>query len=453
MAQTSSTPSRAALDEKRRSATPAGLRRLRIGAAGPLAILVAVAALVYAWYEQYSVDAETTLLPWLIRRGWVLYTDLIDQHPPLLPWLLVPFDGDPGLPLRVLIVALRAVTLLLTYIVARKLCGAWGALVALTGVAFWAVGANADHLWYDGALAPVYLVIVLLLVLQDENAANTADRTRAATEIPLAGALGGLLAVAMLLKQHAVFAVLGVLLALAWDRQRRGRWRRLSAFAFGMLVPLTLAAVYLTSQGAGPAAAYWIITYSLEGNYAAAAGMAPPSGDSFWLLVAFAPLVALTLAGAALGVRHVAGRYSRPLIAGPSLLLAATLPVWPRYGRFHLQAALPLLAVAAGATAVILYNVLRQREWQSRFLSVAATLLLVVYMLAGVSEAITSVRIQSQLPPVAAPYAITVAPLATWMGEHTMPGAPIVLYGVDELLYRVLAHPPPRPWVPQLTSV
>jgi len=146
---------------------PSTLPRGRMSVADLLAFLIGGAALVYAWFEQYAVDAETTLLPWLIRRGWVLYADLVDQHPPLLPWLLVPFDGDPGLPLRVAIFALRAVTLLFTYIVARRLCGAWGALVALSGAALWAIGANAAHLWYDGALAPVYLGIVFLLVEQD----------------------------------------------------------------------------------------------------------------------------------------------------------------------------------------------------------------------------------------------------------------------------------------------
>jgi hypothetical protein len=454
MAQTNSTPSPAPLDAKLRSELPAllgTLRRRRITAASLLAGLVGVAALVYAWYEQYSVDAETTLLPWLIRRGWVLYADLIDQHGPLLPWLLVPFDGDPGLPLRVLIVALRAVTLLLTYLVARRLCGAWGGLVALSGAALWAIGANAAHLWYDGALAPVYLGILLLLVGQHKYPAKIGDSARVAAEIPLAVALGGLLAVAMLLKQHAVIAVPAVLLALAWDRPGRGR--RLLAFASGVLVPIALVGVYFISRGAGQPAAYWTIAYSLEGNYATAAGLAQPPGDTLWLLAAFAPMVALILAGTTPGARHVAGRYYRVLIAGSGLLLAATLPLWPRYGRFHLQAAIPLLAVTAGATVVILYHELRQRKWQTRLLSAMATLLLVVYIAVGVSEGLTSFRIQSQLPPVSAPYASTLPPLANWVGRHTARDAPIVLYGVDELLYRMLAHPPPRPWVPQLTWI
>ena len=87
---------------------------------------------------------------------------------------------------------------------------------------------------------------------------------------------------------------------------------------------------------------------------------------------------------------------------------------------------------------------------QTRLLYAAAALLIEVYLLAGASEAIKSFGIQSRLPPVAAPYAGTVPTLTTWVDAHTTTDAPIVLYGVDALLYRVLAHPPPRPWVPQL---
>lgn len=450
MSKPDSNISSAPKDVQRRSRLSAAWRVPRIDAPSLLAVLVGVTALFCAWFEQYAVDAETTLLPWLIRRGWVLYTDLVDQHPPLLPWLLVPFDGDPGLPLRVFVVALRAATLILTYVVARRLCGRWGGLAALTGAALWAIGANAAHLWYDGVLAPVYLLILFLLVRNDEIPAKTGGMRRSA-DMPLAFALGTLLAVAMLLKQHAVIAVPGVLLALAWYGP--GRWRRVSAFALALLVPLAIVSPYFISQGAGPAAAYWIFAYSLDGNYVAAAGMAPPPGDILWLLAAFAPLLALTLVIAARGARRLTVRYSRILMAGPFLLIAASLPVWPRYGRFHLQAAIPYLAVAAGVTAVVLYRELRERKWQMLVLSAAATLLLVFYLSVGVNEAVKSLRIQSQLPPVAAPYANTVPPLRSWVGEHTTPNAPIVLYGVDELLYRLLEHPPPRPWVPQLTWI
>ncbi|MEP6776403.1 MAG: hypothetical protein ABJA50_12480 [Chloroflexota bacterium] len=429
---------------------PGAPRGLNSRPAGLLALLVGLGAVLYAWYEQYAVDAETTLLPWLIRRGWVLYTDLVDQHPPLLPWLLVPFDGDPGMPLRVFIVALRAVTLVLTYVVARRLCGAWGALVTLTGAALWAIGANASHLWYDGALAPIYLVVLLLLVAPDQSPRGTRDRVSATAEVPRALALGVLLAAALLLKQHALVAVPGVILALAWDRHGRGR--RVAAFALGLLVPLTLAGVYFILHGASQAAAYWVIAYSIARNYVSAAGMAP-AGDTWWPIIAVAPALALGVAGIARGVRHVYGKYFRLWVAGPGLLLAATLPIWPRYGRFHLQAAIPLLAVAAAASAVLLRDTLRQRRWQTRFLSVLAGLLLAVYFITGASEASTSFRIQTQLPPVAAPYAGTVPPLVNWVGAHTLPDAPIVLYGVDALLYRVLEHPPPRPWVPQLAWI
>ena len=324
-------------------------------AAGLLALFIGLSALVYAWYEQYAVDAETTLVPWLLRRGWLLYTDVIDQHPPLLPWLLMPFDGDPGLPLRIFIFALRALTLLLTYVAARRLCGAWAGLVALAGAALWAIGANAAHLWYDGALAPVYLGALLLLMARDKPAAPGGKGVRAPTEIQRALALGCLLAAGLLLKQHALIALPGIMLAIGFGRS--GRRSRLVAFATGLLVPLVLVALYFTWQGAGAPAAYWVVAYSIAGNYAGAAGLPPPSGETWWLVPAFAPAIAILLVVVASGAGKLAVRHARLLAAGPGLLLAATLPVWPRYGRFHLEAAIPLLAVGAGATAVVLSKV------------------------------------------------------------------------------------------------
>ncbi len=410
-----------------------------------LACFVGLAALVYAWFEQYTVDAEVTLLPWLMGHGWILYNNLIDQHPPLLPLLLVPLNGDPGLPLRILILALRGLTLALTYAVGVRLAGVWGGLVALAGAALWALGTDGAHLWYDGALAPVYLGVVLLLAPRRGDPLKSDATSRPAINIRVAIALGVLLAVGLLLKQHAVLALPGVVLALAWGRHA-GRAKRLAAFAAGLALPLLLVGLYYALQGAISEATYWIFAYTFDGNYAAAAGLAPAPDEWQWMAIAFAPAVALLLSGAAIGPRVAWRAYTPLILAGPWLLLATILPVWPRYGRFHLQAAVPLLAVMAGAAVVALgyaYRVHAQRvpgrpdlTRRSRALYILAALLLSVWLLGGVREGVTSFSVQTTLGPVAAPYAATAPPLAAWIDAHTAPGAPIILYGVDPLIYR-----------------
>jgi hypothetical protein len=281
------------------------------------------------------------------------------------------------------------------------------------------------------------------------NSGNPQSAGPAAVRIPVAFALGGLLAIGMLLKQHAVLALPGVVLALAWGT-RTGRAKRFAAFAAGLALPLLLVGLYYAFQGALSEATYWIFAYTFDGNYAGAAGLAPAPGEWLWLAIAFSPAVALLLAGAASGLRVAWRAYTPLLLAGPWLLLATILPVWPRYGRFHLQAAVPLLAVVAGAAMVALGYALPGSTRRSRVLCVVAALLLSVYALGGLRESIVSFSVQTTLGPVAAPYATTAPPLAAWINAHTAPGAPIILYGVDPLIYRVVEHPPPPPWSQQL---
>jgi hypothetical protein len=376
--------------------------------------------------------------------------------------------------------------------------------VALVGAALWALGADGAHLWYDGALAPVYLGIVLLLApwrgvdtlksdatgqsyhlpvdgppvnpqsafdergdLRPSSFGAGGRRTetyrprnpqfsgRPAISIPVAIALGGLLAIGLLLKQHAVLALPGLVLALAWGRHA-GRGTRIAAFVAALALPLLLVGLYYAFEGAASDAAYWIFAYAFDGNYAGTAGLAPSPDEWQWLAIAFAPALALLLAGAAVAPRVAWRSYSPLLLAGPWLLLATILPALPRYGRFHLQAAVPLLAVAAGAAVVALgyaYGVPSggsDTTRRSRVLSVLAALLLLAYALGGLREGITSFSVQTTLGPVAAPYAATAPPLAAWVDAHTAPGAPIILYGVDPLVYRVVGHPPTTPWSPQL---
>src|SRR5512133_345519 len=105
------------------------MRRVPAGAGPAFAALGVALAAALAWGRQWFVDYEVALLPWLLRRGAVLYRDVADQHPPLFPALLALVDGDPGLPLRAVTVGLQALTLALTYAAARR----WGGAVAGLG--------------------------------------------------------------------------------------------------------------------------------------------------------------------------------------------------------------------------------------------------------------------------------------------------------------------------------
>lgn len=406
-----------------------------------------------AWETQYFVDPEVTLLPWLISRGWVLYRDLVDQHPPLFPVLLAGLGGgDPGLPLRLVILGLRVGTLALTYRVARRWAGPGAGLAALALAEAWLVPFEGTHLWYDGALGPIYLGVLWLVGGQG---ADGSDQVGPRHDFPRwwqrggrALAVGLLLGCGCLIKQHAAVAVPFVAFALYAPRREAGL--RFAWFAVGLAGPLLGAGAVLGLAGALDAAWTWVVAYNLGGSYAALAALAPASSEWPVLAALYAPLAAFGLACLLRRGAGVPAGWGQALgLLG--LLLAATLPAWPRYGRFHFQAALPLLAVAGGLAGVTLAAAWRDAGHLGKVGAALGLLLVGVGLGAGAGhwlQAGTSQR--AVLGPPQPPYAATVAPLRAWVDAHAAPAAPIFIYGLDALLYRVLEREPPRPWAPVL---
>jgi hypothetical protein len=419
-------------------------------------------ATLLAWSTQYYVDYEMSLLPWLTSRGWVLYRDMVDQHPPLLPWLLALLGaGDPGLPLRLVITGLGVLTLALTYAVATRLAGP---LAGLAAVALAAIQANVfegNHLWYDGVLGPVYLGVLLLLA-RAPAASGTSGPHPPAARVPVViraygseVVLGLLLGAGLLIKQQAVLAVPFVALAL-WHGARAGR--RVGAFVSALALPLVVAGLIYAIQGAFAAAWYWVVAYSLTGNYVTTAALPAAPSETPVLAVLYAPALALLLAGigtispirrAAFLIPH--SPFPIPL-AGLGLLIAATAPAWPRYGRFHFQAAVPLLAVAGGVALVGLIGQIRQPGRSGRLVAGLGLGLLGVSTLAALASAIQGVALNLRLGPVVAAYTAAdsgLAPLRAWVDAHAPPAAPIIVYHVDNLIYRALDREPLRLWAPQ----
>jgi hypothetical protein len=415
------------------------MRRLPAGAGLAVAALGVAGAAALAWGRQWFVDYEVALLPWLLRRGAVLYRDVADQHPPLVPLLLALVDGDPGLPLRAVTVGLQALTLALTYAAARRWGGGAAGLGALLLAALWAPAFDADHLWYDAALAPVYLGALWLL------APPAGGRGRAL-------ALGALLGAGILLKQHALLAAAPVLAALALVTPRGARAGAVAWVALGPALAVAGAGALLAATGAARAAWYWIVAYSLTSDYATAAAAPPPPGEWPVLAALFAPALALPLAawsarrGPPSGDSPARAQAPALLIALLGLLLIATLPAWPRYGRYHLAAAVPLCAVAAAlAGRLALPALVRARRAAPALLAGGAALALLAWTAAGAAGAAAGLRGGGR--PVA-PYA-NAGPLRAWVAAHAAPADPVVIWGLDPLLYRVVERAPPLPWAPQ----
>jgi hypothetical protein len=410
----------------------------------PAALVLLLDAAV-VWNAQHYVDYETSLLPWLVGRGWRLYADIVDQHPPLFTGLLsLAGGGDPGLPLRVAIIGLHFLTLGLVYRVAARLAGAGGGLVALVLAAVWLMPFEAMHLWYDGALGLVYLGIAYCAL-------------RAVGRTPVTGLEGSgggwgflaglLLGVGVLVKQHAIVALPFVLLSI-WPGKQGRPVRRVALFCGGFASPLLAALALFTWHGTLDRAWYWLVEYSLAGGYSYASALPPEPGE--WALLAALYLPLAGFAGAIKG-RQVA-TYPALWLTISGLAVAASATIWPRYGRFHLQGAIPILAVAGGVGAAWLW-----REWRlglvgrGRTMAVVAGLMLVAISgMVGAGEWARTLFTQAQSGPPQAPYAATLGPLRAWVDAHAVAAAPLFLYQLDPLLYRVLEREPPRPFVPQL---
>jgi hypothetical protein len=395
---------------------------------------------VVLWRTQYYVDYEVSVLPWLVGKGWQLYGDVVDQHPPLLLWLLSLVGGDPGRPLQAVIVGLHLLTLALTYRAASAAAGAWGGLGAAALGALWLHAFEATHLWFDAALAPLYLVVAEMVVRR-----GVARHGRPVlSDAALALVLGVLMGVAVLIKQHAGLAavVVGVWLAALG---RDGRRKRLGAFGLGLGVPLLLAVGWLWLQGTLGEAWYWVVQYSLESGYALEAALPVPSGGEWAVLGAL--YACLAAFGAVVWLRLVPWRTALVMVG---LIAAATLPAWPRYGRFHLGAVVPLLAVAGGVGAVLLWQEARKGTAGTRPVAAVGLLAVALSAIAAGAQTWQVLVDWRQLGEPRAPFEGSAEPLRAWVDGVSPRGEPVFTYNLDLLLYRVLEREPPKPLVPQL---
>jgi hypothetical protein len=416
-------------------ASPAPGRRtsgfLTIGALAGLAVLIGALCATVARHGVH-LDQEMALFPWLMRNGWALYTDVRDQHGPLFPALLalLPDPGSASTQLAVTIVLVGLVAALVA-VGAWRVAGPVAALLATGLYALWILSYDGAHLWYDLALAPVYLLAFILGL----------SMVRGPGVPWKALALGLLLSVAILVKQQAVVAVLGVP-ALIPVRQLR----LLGLFLLGISLPVLASLLVFLGMGGLGDYLYWTVGYNITSNYAQEGSTPVPATDWPILLALFAPAAALALSAAWLPIpRRDAGRMA---IFTGGLLVAATIPVWPRYATFHLAAAVPLLAMLGGIGIWTLVG----RFPGLRMLALvpwALAVLLVLFSLrvTGPSGERTLANVW-RTEPAPLPYSATAGPLRSWIQAQTPPDRPILVYDLDSTLYRVVERKPPKPWSP-----
>jgi hypothetical protein len=164
---------------------------------------------------------------------------------------------------------------------------------------------------------------------------------------------GLLLGVALLIKQHALLVILAIAL---WHSLNSWRVRRPAQYLlweiaflfFGVSLPVSAFTIYYWLQtGTLKELVFWVIIFNFINHYTQWASLRP-SVDHIRLLVPaylmLPPFIANLLNQGRQDIRRIQEEL------GLVLLVSSSLMIYPRFGFFHLQASLPVLAWVSGTT-------------------------------------------------------------------------------------------------------
>jgi hypothetical protein len=297
---------------------------------GLLGLLWAYQVLVYTTILRIYLNVAVVLMPWLLNQpGYRLYDNVILQHAPGTMWLgaaLYPLLPDPQIRIQVMMALVSGGSLLGIFLLGRRL---WGWPFGLLAACFY------------GAWGPVmtdrpmyFEVTIGLLTLWAIFTWSRADSPR--WKAFVAGILVGL---AILFKQHAlaVAIVFVIWRVLALDLRRAVPDSLI--FLLGTAIPVGGTLGTLALQGRLAATLFWTWTFNFQASFEARL----PAGEEW-------PILALWLWMAGIYALFVIPRRESWRSEGTLLLglIPATMaPAILRYGRFHLSAAVQIVALAS----------------------------------------------------------------------------------------------------------
>lgn len=258
---------------------------------------------------RYIAWPENFVWPYLSFSGLTLYKDVFFIYPPLYFWFLTAFHQLAGLSLvslQSLSLTTVVVTDVLVYLAAKKRL--WPVALYIPLQFFF----EGNGLWPDQLLAPIFLLAYLALGNRKWFL------------------LGFSLGLALLTKQTAIYFIGVVLVAT------HRNWRPILA---GAILPFGLALGYLVrisvlAEFYEQAIAY-ILTYHVGSSLQQ---LWPTLGQAGVLAAIFLPALFF-------GIRQ-----KKYLLF--ALTIAASLGMFTRFSYFHLQPALPFLALLAAGNSV-----------------------------------------------------------------------------------------------------
>jgi hypothetical protein len=401
--------------------------------------------LYQAWLFYYkmplSLGPRVIFEPWALRNGAVLFENLVDIHPPLMPWLLVVLGWvipDELLLAKLVLIGLLSLSSLLTFLVARRFFGNWAGLASAACFVLWAPTFGTGKLWYETFLTAVYLIYLLGF--------SPSDRPRSYRWWILWGIFGG---ITVLIKQYAALVFAAFLLwegitAFSLKRPWRTIIRDILITGLFSFVPVALALIcQLIQAGTVDSMIYWLVVYPLSGIYEEL-GSNPPTINHLKLLMELNLLLlpAIIWLGTLIRMKDAVWRQAGLFFC---LLFTAGLTAYPRFSSYHL---LPILPVSILISVWIMSILLRSRE--SRFIrSFSVGIAIAIAGLWFVNHcSIHYNNIQNSQPQVIAEYS-NLEPLAGEIRQITGPIDSLYILVDDEStsnLYYFLDCPPPGYW-------
>jgi hypothetical protein len=299
-----------------------------------------------------SLGPRVILQPRLLKNGFVMYENIADLHSPLMPLTisaLLPLLPD-GLNLAQLVLfSLISLSMLLTFFVGYIKGGWMVGLFAAFFFSVWSPIFGYGKLWYETFLAPLFLLIFLF--------GETSTAARSPKSCFLIGMICG---VAILFKQQAVVIFL---LILIWNifinrglsNSTYPLKRQPALIGLGAILPVIGYIFFQYIQNGNlEAFFYWTIVYPLKSDFRSKAGQLP-SFSEIGIIASSCLLLPGTIYCVVGSKRKKDDRW-KPLVFGLALFSAASVSVYPRFNFFHLQAALPILAIVSAQTLICLFR-------------------------------------------------------------------------------------------------
>lgn len=404
-----------------------------------LVAILLIQALAYFYVLPLSLGPRVILQPWLMRQGYLLYEHIADEHMPLMYLLITvlqPLIPDGLVLAKTVLVSLISLSALLTFWAAKSARGDVTGLCAMLFFTIWSPVFGFGKLWHETFLTPIYILTVLMW-------------RSSLLEVKRTLITGLLLGLAALLKQHALAVILAVFLHrfLGWWHQRyplRYLLLNMGLFAAGICTPLILFMLYhRITAGTLQDFLFWVISFSTINKYAQLAALSPSVAQLRILAPAYFLVIPFVLS-----LRQKDHKLNQELWVF-LLLLVSHVTAYPRFGFFHLQPVLPVLAwISAIVTNRLLWSI-RNGCTEERLISKGIVLSAFLFSLLYGGFSYWTSFFDKQPQKI---YEYTdLLPLYEGIRQHIKPDERVYIFPDDEgtaNLYYLLKSPPPKIWSP-----